>query len=165
MTENDDLINISLPDDYLIGLGNIVYSWSILETVLDLCLARLSRIDFYDSRSAIIFAHMSFPMKLDILASLCAHMLPANPYLSEYKSVLKQLREAAKIRNTTMHARWGIDVDTGEVKRAHIEARGELKSGVYPVSINDLSSAKAIIGKAAGGLLYMLTTRDTDEAQ
>jgi len=164
-TNQNKTFTISLPDEYLLELGKIVYTWSILENVLDMSLCRLSRIDYYDARSAILFTHMPFPMKTNILSSLCENLLPTNPFLAGYKRVLTSLNAAATARNTAMHASWGVDENTGEVKRAHVAARGKLVTKIYPVSLKDLAATRVAMEKAGHELLEMLLVRDADDSQ
>src|ERR1035438_7762165 len=99
-----NLVGWPMPDSYLIEIGRISALWAGLEFFLNTCIGKLAGFDeLNDPKTSILVYHSSFPQKLDILGSLCQHLLPGYPDLSEYSSVISKLRAAQKARNTYVH--------------------------------------------------------------
>ena len=73
-----------LPDEYLIEIGRVSVEWALLESALDLCLIKLAGKEILETRSSIIFNHMAFPMKLDVMGALVSELLPAYPGLAGF---------------------------------------------------------------------------------
>ena len=60
--------NVNIPEPYLIAMGRVTVAWGVLEALVDLALARLAGYaNVYDPRPAIITAHMTWPLKMDVL--------------------------------------------------------------------------------------------------
>jgi hypothetical protein len=70
-----DFNNWPLPNNILVEIGRVSALWNVLETLLTLCIGKLSGYDIKDPRSFILIVHSSFPQKLDILSSLCDYCL------------------------------------------------------------------------------------------
>jgi hypothetical protein len=153
-----------IPDEYLLEIGRIVTRWSILESTLDLCLMQLSGRSILDPRSTIIFNHMAFPMKMDILGAFIDSLLPNYPRLSEYKDIIKKLGDAQKQRNLAAHSKWGMDNTTKQVLVSNLTSRGKLKTSVKPISVNQLKEAADLITDAARDLYLMVVSSGDKEA-
>jgi hypothetical protein len=96
-----------LPNEYLTEIGRVNTRWAMLESVIDLCLMRLCSKEITAPRSLIIFNHMAFPMKMDIMGALVAELLPAYPLLSDFPPVLQSLKQAQEKRNIIAHSKMG----------------------------------------------------------
>lgn len=135
-----------LPEDYLREIGRVVVAWNKLESALGyaLMLALLGR-PFDDLRPFAVFAHMSFPQRLDTLGAL----LLANPNLDqavsgEYKKVVRPLLEnCAEKRNAVLHQDWSVEEDV--VHRYDVRARGQVKITYVPVNITELQAASSLM--------------------
>jgi hypothetical protein len=142
---------INIPDDYLLRIGRITVAWGALETVVDVALARLGGFNQTDPRSAIITAHMAWPLKMDIMEAL-AHALEASyPNLRRFSKAKPFLKAAQEGRNRTAHGHW-IYKD-GQVVKVRMTARGKLRSSVEPMTITELDAALAAIIDAGRAVL------------
>ena len=150
-----------LPDEYLIEIGRVTTRWAILEGTLDLCLMKLAGKEIADPRSMIIFNHMAFPMKLDILGAFVSELLPQYPGLSGHPSVHQLLKQAQEKRNLVTHSTWGKDEQTSEVTVGRLSARGKLKMSIQPISVAEIRSAADLITKAAQSLYSLVVKAGT----
>ncbi len=104
-----DEFSINLPDDYLIAIGKVNVQWGMLETVVDLAIGTLGGFKLYDPRSAIMTAHMTWPLKMDILESLVTAIAVDHPHLSPKFQISKPLlKKAQEGRNRVIHGQWGV---------------------------------------------------------
>ncbi len=119
---------IEIPDEFLKAIGMVVVRWNHLELIINLFLIHLMGKEIYENRSHIVFAHMAFPQKLDVLGALAEEAIKTPRYsnLAKYKeTVLPLLKQAQVGRNFAIHSIWGIR--DGKVMRASISARGSFK--------------------------------------
>ncbi len=116
-----------IPDDYLRALGLVVVRWSYLEGILDLSLIKLLGKSINEGRSFVVFAHMAFPQKLDVLGALISEVaLPEQAPLRLYKKDIQPLlKKAQESRNALLHSKW-ISQD-GFIMTSSLSARGSLK--------------------------------------
>jgi hypothetical protein len=149
-----------LRDDYLIELGRIAALWGYLESSLNVCLGKLAGFDdLTDPTSFILLAHASFPQRIDMLGSLCEHLLPRYPTLKEYKIVAVALRDAQKLRNKYMHN--GLSSDgLGQIQVATGSARGTLKFAIERISVADLRRVTMAIHRAIQDLYKLVFQRE-----
>jgi hypothetical protein len=140
-----------LPDEYLIEIGRVNVRWAILESVLDLNLLKLLGKDVLEGRSLVIFNHMAFPQKLDILGAL-VYEIEQSDYagFDTYQSVESLLRQAQEKRNSLIHAK--CRYENGQAVISRITARGKLKMSVTPISVADIRAISDLIYKAADEL-------------
>ena len=151
-----------IPDEYLTEIGRVTTRWAILESVLDLCLMKLAGKDITDSRSLIIFNHMAFPMKLDVLGALVNELLPGYPGLAGYPSVLQSLKQAQEKRNMVAHSKWGVNAtNPAQVEISRLTARGKLKTSVTPISLDEIKAAANLVIDAAQNLYVLVTQAGT----
>lgn len=136
MTSKDDLP--PLPDEYLTEIGRVCYQWSVLEGMFDLWLAKLVGLEISDLRSKALFAHMAFPLKLDLFGSFANYLKPHFPNLSEHKNVLSSLRRAQDSRNLVVHAMWAMDESGEHANVLRLTARGEIKPSTKKVTLEEL---------------------------
>ncbi len=151
--KNEDVIKLNfkawpLPDDYLIELGRVSALWGAVETLMNLCIGKLSDINMYDPKLFILTAHMTFPQRLDILSTLCEQLEPEFPNLQGYKDVVGSLRSAQKLRNQMMHNSFAPDPITSEIRMVIASARGTLKTETRKVEVADIRRATMAIHEA-----------------
>jgi hypothetical protein len=58
-----------IPDDYLAEMGRISVRWSRLESVIELSMIELLGKSATEGRSLVLFTHMPFPQKMDIMGA------------------------------------------------------------------------------------------------
>ncbi|MGH9677726.1 MAG: hypothetical protein ACRD36_11545 [Candidatus Acidiferrum sp.] len=67
-----------IPGPYLTAIGKVCANWGILKAAMDLAIAKLAGFNLQDSRGVILVAHISWPLKMDILEA------PVNGLLRDY---------------------------------------------------------------------------------
>jgi sulfur transfer complex TusBCD TusB component (DsrH family) len=144
-----------LPDEYLREIGRIVVAWNRLDSALThaLVFALIEDVSTY-KRAVAVFAHMSFPQKLDSLAAMLRIIGAefADLYLNDVQGLLKQAQEK---RNTALHQYWYVE--EGEVIRGDIKARGSLKVTSQKVTLQDLRDIVRFIDDAYASLFGLVT--------
>lgn len=164
--KNDEVLKLKfdgwpLPDDYLLELGRVSALWASLETFLNLCIGKLAGFnDLNDPKAFILVTHSSFPQRLDVLSALCEQLVGAFPNLTGYESVVRQLRQAQKLRNDFLHFSMALNEESGQVEMAKGTARGSLKVGVEKVQLADLRRASMAIHEAQLALYKLVLGRD-----
>jgi hypothetical protein len=164
--KNDEIETLNLagwpmPDSYLVEIGRISALWAALEVFLNMCIGKLAGFDeLNDPKPSILIYHSSFPQKLDMLGSLCEHLLPTFPTLSEYGSVISKLRAAQKARNTYVHNSMVEDPDTGKMMMPTGSFRGKVDATVRPVGLPDIRRASVAIDDAQRALYKLVLRRD-----
>lgn len=163
MKKNNDEIrklNFSrwpLSDDYLVEIGRVSALWASLESLLNLCIGKLAGFDeLNDPKPFILINHSSFPQKLDILSTLCEQLVREYSGLSEYKSVVSNLKSAQKQRNKYAHNGMAYNPETNRVEMAIGSARGALKVDVEAVDIADIRRASIEISEAHSALYKLI---------
>jgi hypothetical protein len=146
---------VDIPDDYVLRIGKINVAWGALETIVDLVLARLAGFEENDPRGPIIFTHMTWPLKMDILGALVHAHGPAQPSAAEFASAKRLFAAAQRRRNNTSHGMWAYD--DGKVFKATVTARGELKASLDPISLADLDQTIAAIHRASNAAWDLIT--------
>ena len=142
-----DSFLVTLPDDYLVEIGKISVQWSALEMIFELCSVKLSGMDSNDERPWAIFAHMSFPQRLDAFGAMIDTLQAGYPRLQDYKAVLSLVRESQTARNKVIHARWNYE--NGVATIARLTAKGKVKTSLEPITVNELREIAELIGKAS----------------
>jgi hypothetical protein len=148
-----------IPDEYLKAIGSVVVHWNYLEEVLNLILIHLLGKKITDDRSHIIFAHTSFPQKMDILSALVGKVenLPEYSRFQEYKANVEPLLKTAQSsRNTIIHSMWGMK--DGKLMRASISARGSLKLVWIIVTLREIENAQESIARAYRALSELVVS-------
>jgi len=164
--DNDDVLKLNfdrwpLPDNYLLEIGRIASLWAILESFLNLCIGKLAGFnDLSDPKAFILVTHASFPQRLDILSALCEQLVSEFPNLQGYEIVVRQLRQAQKLRNDYMHYGMTENQESGEIEMAKGTARGTLKVGVEKVDLADLRRASMSIHQAQLALYKLVLCRE-----
>jgi hypothetical protein len=160
--KNRDLMNADvndwpIPNEYLTELGRVSALWSCLESALMLASAKLAGFnDLHNPAGYIVFAHSSFPQRLDILGALCEQLQSQYENLKGYESVLSSLKAAQKSRNRLIHNGLTINADTGKVEIAVGSARGKVKTLIEVVELADIRRAAADVHNAMRALTNLV---------
>ena len=109
----------------------------------------------------VIFNHMAFPMKLDVMGALVSELLPNYPRLSTYRGVQQSLKRAQEGRNMVVHGRWAVDDTSGEVQVSRLSARGKLKASTTPFSVAEIRAVSDLIVKASQELFFLVAKAGT----
>lgn len=148
-----DHIEVILPAPYLTAIGKVCVQWAQLEVAVEMALFKLAPLPANDARSKIVTAHMTWPMRIDILEALIYELQPAYPHLSRFKTTIKPLlRDAQNGRNWIVHAFWVYDTELRQAKIFSVSARGKLKAKIDPVSVEDILKVADSVGRAAAAM-------------
>lgn len=142
------------PDEYLVRIGKIGVAWGSLEALVDLCIGKLAGFAEHDVRSAIIAAHMSWPLKMDVLESLANALAPEFPRLAQFAKVRVLLKAAQDGRNRVSHGAWAYE--NGMLTKLKVSARGKLKVSVEPVTLDELDRTFSGIARAGTAILDLI---------
>ncbi|SOS42782.1 hypothetical protein CFBP3840_P100115 (plasmid) [Pseudomonas syringae] len=122
-----------LPDYYLLELGRIAATWSVLEGSLNIYIKKLLGInDPDDARPQIITTHMNFKQKQDAFGTLCDILKDSHPGLKDYQAVIAAMNKAAKARNIYVHGSLHYDTETANLLLSSVSARGSFKVTFVP---------------------------------
>ena len=153
MIKPSDVPIIDIPDEILLEIGRVTVVWGILETVVDLSIAKLAGFN-EGPNGAIITAHMAWPLKMDVLEALIVSLRPEHPHLGAFSDVKPQLKKAQDGRNRTAHGSWGME--RGQAVKLRATARGKLKVSMDVVTVQDLETIKLDIYRAGTALLMLV---------
>ncbi len=153
-----------LSEDYLTEIGRISTLWSSLEHLLNLCLAKLAGYDIFDPKHYILFAHTSFPQKLDMLGSLVELHIDDYPHLKKFPEVQSKLKDAQKRRNRYIHNGITYNKETQQYEMPQGSARGKLKTRVEAVTKTDLKRAIIAIDEANRSLYKLILQKELPPA-
>lgn len=152
-----DSMKVVLPDPYLIAIGKVCAQWATLENIVDLALKKLAGYDLFDPRGHIWTAHMTWPLKMDVLSSLVDVQKPTFPHLTRFPEVSSLLKKAQIGRNKIIHASWAYE--NGEVKILRATARGQLKTSMDVVTITHIDAVVGDIGAAGASLMKFIIAK------
>jgi len=145
-----------IPAEYLIEIGRVTVEWATLESALDLGLIKLAGMSLEDSRALSIFAHMSFPLKLDVFGSLVTELQPKYPNLKDLQTIVRQLKKAQDGRNAIIHAKWGFE--NGQVQIARMTARGHIKTSIRPIPLDEIQGITKQINETTKAVFRFVTS-------
>lgn len=147
---------INIPEPYLVAMGKVNVAWGVLESVVDLAFARLAGYaTVYDPRPVIVTAHMTWPLKMDVLGALADQLRKEHPELGQWETVAKPaLRKAQEARNSIAHGHWMLV--NGTVRRLHMSARGKLRASARPVPLSQIEAALTDVSAAGRVVLKVV---------
>ena len=149
--------NWPLPEKVCTELGRMQALWSSTESALLMFIGKLAGFDnLYDMRPYILLNHTTFQQKLDILGSLCDHLMKEFPSLSKYREVISKLKIAQKHRNTFTHQNVTFNLETKELEIATGSTRGKLKTNVRKIDIEEIKRAIIDIDEANAALYELV---------
>jgi hypothetical protein len=144
-----DLEGWPVADSILTEVGRIALLWSTLEYSLNLCVGKLAGFDaINDPKHFILFTHVSFPQRLDMLSTLCEQLSASFPNLKDYKDVVSSLKSAQKLRTEFMHNGMFANSESGNLEMPVVSARGSLKRELKRVDLTDIRRASVAIHEA-----------------
>jgi hypothetical protein len=154
-----------LPDEMLIELGRLSSLWVTLENFLNLCIGKLAGYDpTKDTTTHIFILHSTFPQRLDIFSTLCDQLSSSHPNLSEYKKLIRDIKEAQSLRNRYVHNPIGYNQELKRYELGQASARGKFKASVEVVTIEQVKQATEKIFNAGIGLYELVLKRAPRQA-
>jgi len=148
-----------IPEPYLTAIGQVVINWCMLESVMDLAIAKLAAFDLHDPRGVVVTVHMTWPQKTDVLEALVDLLKTDHPRLPGKHAAAKPfLTKAHKGRNRVVHGQWGNHPQKGVVK-IRSSARGKLKFDIEPISLDELAAISLDIGNAGLAVVKMIISQ------
>ena len=147
---------INIPEPYLVAMGKVNVACGVLESVVDLAFARLAGYaTVYDPRPVIVTAHMTWPLKMDVLEALADQLRGEHPELAQWATVAKPaLRKAQEARNSIAHGHWIYA--NGTVRRLRMTARGKLRASAPPVPLSQVDAALADVSAAGRAVIKVV---------
>ena len=142
------------------AIGRVCVQWGQLESHIDYALKKLCDFELMDSRALILTAHMSWPLKMDVLESIVNELRGDFPHLTHYEKLKPFLKKAAEGRNKIVHAKWAYENGQAFILRA--TARGKLKTRHEPVNASDIETIATDIGCAAINVYKTIFNRMDD---
>jgi hypothetical protein len=143
-----------IPEPYLTAIGMVCVNWGMLEAAVDLTIEKLAGFDIYDSRGAIVMAHMTWALKMDIIEALVNALLQDHPHLAKLDVVKPLLKKAQEGRNRIVHGHWGED--NRKIHKLRVTARAKLRIRMDEIVIEDIEAIAADIGRAGSALLKLV---------
>ena len=146
-----------IPTEYLRAIGEVNVRWNDLDGLINVFLICLLGKSIYEERSHIVFAHMAFPQKLDVLGALVEEVINRRGYskLKKYKAtVLPLLKNAQKGRNLVIHSDWTMR--GGEVVRTSVSARGSFKFSSTIATLEEIEAVIQLIEKARSEMFALV---------
>lgn len=147
-----------LPDEYLTEIGRITVRWSVVESLVHVCLIRFSGGDPSERRWLVLFTHMNAQQKLDALGALLQELSASLPHVQSeiYRRALRLLSEAQSKRNAVTHATW--EYTNGTVMMGSYSARGKLKISGKHTTVPELREISEVIFRAGDALQQLSVT-------
>lgn len=145
----------NLPPEYLAAIGLVVASASQTDHVMRDFVGSYLGIDMAESLA--LGAHMSTPMKDDIIRSLVELNAPRACDIDDLDDILDRIREATARRNAVAHNAFAVHPETGQVFSLRERARGSLQVDMTPIEVGELHEIAAEVYAAGMSLMdYMI---------
>lgn len=153
--------NWPLPNEFLLELGRLTSLWTSIEDQIIVSIGKLAGYDrLTDMRPFILVKHSSFQQKLDILSSLCEHLVGQFPRLRDYKKVISEIKAVQSSRNLYVHNSLVLNEDGKTVELVLGSARGKLKTSIEPVHLEDIQKVSLDISRTLRNLHRLITGQD-----
>jgi hypothetical protein len=147
-----------IPEPYLAAIGRVVVNWCLLESTVDLAISKLAAFDINDPRGVIVTAHMTWPQKMDVMEATVKVLELDHPHLTKKHARAKPLlSQAQRGRNRVVHGQW-MEKD-GVVYKLHASARGKLKFGAEPITLDEIKAISLEIGNAGLATIKMIVDK------
>jgi hypothetical protein len=119
---------------------------------------KLAAFDLNDPRGVIVTVHTTWPQKMDILQALAGVLETDHPHLApKFNAAKPLLTQAQRGRNRVVHGQWGVE--GGKVCKLSASARGKLKFGIEPISVDEIKAISLDIGNAGLAILKMVVNK------
>jgi len=153
-TDNEDprFGDWPIPQSLMVEIGRIASLWTVLESLVNFSLGRLSDVDPLEPRQLILFEHLSFPQKLDILGALASAEENSKIDPQELSQALHLVKRAQSERNRFLHNSVILDEENGQYFIMQMSARRRVKITTDPVSVESLRATVCVIDEAMRAL-------------
>lgn len=142
-----DEFTITLPEPYLTAIGKVSVAWGNIEMIVDMAIAKFAGYNGFDWRAGTLTAHMTWPLKMDVMETLITELTPEYPHLASFSEIKPLLKKAQDGRNRVSHGQWGYE--NGQASKARVTARGRLRPRIEPITVTDIEGIARDIGRAA----------------
>ncbi len=147
----------NLPADYLAAIGLVIASASQTDHVLRDFIGSYLGIDLAETIA--LGAHMSTPMKDDIIRALIELNAPHASEVDELDDVLDRIKEATARRNAVAHNAFARHPETGQIFSMRERARGSLQVDFTPIDAAELNEIANEVYAAGMALQEFMTVR------
>jgi hypothetical protein len=145
----------NLPPEYLSAIGLVVASASQTDHVMRDFIGSYLGVDMAESLA--LGAHMSTPMKDDVIRSLVELNAACASDVDDLDDILDRVREATARRNSIAHNAFARHPETGEVFSLKERARGSLQVELKPVTVAEMNEIAAEVYASGMALMdYMM---------
>ena len=163
MVEKTSLLDLPVPEEYLLELGKITIIYGHLEMSVDRAISKLAGFSVsLDWRISIMLAHANFQQRMDALGALLNEAVEEYPNLKKYKSVIERIKKTQKQRNRYIHSHYTLSAE-GKVQIWSTSARGKMKINHQVVYIQDLRNLSLAIHSCITDLLEMVNSSSSYE--
>ena len=147
----------NIPDEHLRAIGLVIACASQTEEIMRSFIGALLGIDNIETIA--LGAHMSLPMKDDIIRALVELNAPSASAVDEIDDILDRIKDTLQLRNAVAHNAFAIHPDNHEIYSLRERARGSLQVEFKPVRSEELLEAADQIYRAGMALQeYMIKT-------
>jgi hypothetical protein len=147
----------NLPPEYLAAVGLVVAAASQTDHVMRDFIGSYLGIDIAESLA--LGAHMSTPMKDDIIRALVELNAPNASEVDTLDDILDRVREATARRNAVAHNAFARHPDTGQVFSLRERARGSLQIDLKPIEVAELNEIAGEVYAAGIALMEYMMVR------
>lgn len=147
----------NLPPEYLASIGLVVASASQTDHVMRDFIGSYLGIDMAESLA--LGAHMSTPMKDDIIRALVELNAPGASDVDELDDILDRVRKIAARRNAVAHNAFARHPETGQVFTVRERARGSLQVEMKPIEVAELNEIAAEMHASGMSLMEYMMAR------
>ena len=147
----------NLPPEYLAAIGLVVASASQTDHVMRDFVGSYLGIDLAESLA--VGAHMSTPMRDNIIRALIELNAPRASDVDDLDDILDLVREATSRRNAVAHNAFARHPDTGQVFSLRERARGSLQVDFKPIEVAELKEVAAEMYAAGMALMEYMMAR------
>ena len=147
----------NLPPEYLAAIGLVVASASQTDHVMRDFIGSYLGIDMAESLA--LGAHMSTPMKDDIIRALVELNAPRASDVDDLDDILDRVREATARRNAVAHNAFARHPDTGQIFSLRERARGSLQVDLKPIEVAELKEVATEMYASGMALMEYMMAR------
>lgn len=147
-----------LPNDFMLELGRLSALFGTLESGVNLGISKLLGYEqTLDWRAATVTAHANFKQRVDMLETLCHGLEEEYPHLNGYEEVLGKIKKVQTRRNKYMHNSLYYDDELKQVIASSLSARGQMKSRIEAITIEEMRNLSGDIHLAMLDLHRLIT--------
>ena len=147
----------NLPPDYLAAIGLVVASASQTDHIMRDFIGSYLGVDIAESLA--LGAHMSTPMKDDIIRALVELNALCASDVDDLDDILDRVREATARRNAVAHNAFARHPETGQVFSLRERARGSLQVDMKPIQAAELNLIAAEVYASGTALMEYMMVR------